>query len=928
MTLRRRDVLSRAALVGAVATAPGGALLARAAGIAPPGSGMAGAGQADVTVGWLDGAPPARDEGQCWGQPWPRGTAYARRGYHLVQPDGTVVPLQTWPLAWWPDGSVKWTGHAAPADAMRTAGGQVRPGPAPLPVPLVLSESEAEIAVTCAGVTWRVPRRGTALIASATQDGTVLLADVALTATAQDGPAAEPGESSRTEAFSGMVRRAIVEQGGPVRAVIRLEGDHRPAGSPAAEGWLPFSLRLYFHAGSRCVRIVHSLVFDGDPAVRFVKGLGLTGRVPLRGALHDRHVRFGGEDGGLWAEAVRPLTGLRRDPGEPFRAAQVAGRAVPPLETMAPVLRGRLDYVPAWGDFTLAQPNADGFTIVKRTAPGHGWVDVDGARRAPGFGYVGSPAGGVGFGLADFWQRAPVRLDIRDAASDTARFALWYHAPDAPAMDLRFYHDGLGMADYYRQNQGLDATYEDYEPGWGTAQGIARSTEFRLWALPATPPRAALAQMAQLVARPPRLIARSAAVHVAGLFGPWAAPDRSSPALAALEDRAQSELDFYLGQVEQRRWYGFWNYGDVMHSYDNDRHVWRYDIGGFAWDNSELSTDLWLWYAYLRTGRADLFRLAEAMCRHTGEVDVYHTGRFKGLGTRHGVQHWGDSSKQPRISNAAYRRIHYYLTADERSGDLMRALLGSEERLREIDIERKTGDVERPGGKPRPQRPAGQVEMAFGTVWSSLAAAWLAEWERTGDRRWRDRIVAGMESIAALPQRWFAGYAVYDLASGRFSGGETVRISHLNGAFGAFELHAELLELVDMPAYREAWLDYCEFYNAPAAAFTAKTGARVSPGGLRQGHARFTAYAAVHRRRPDLARRAWAEFAEQGDRPDRVASRPARRVDGADVLKPVDEIIGMSTNDAAQWGLGAIQLSALIGRFAPSPASPLSSGVS
>ena len=40
----------------------------------------------------------------------------------------------------------------------------------------------------------------------------------------------------------------------------------------------------------------------------------------------------------------------------------------------------------------------------------------------------------------------------------------------------------------------------------------------------------------------------------------------------------------------------------------------------------------------LRTGDAGLFRFAEAMTRHTGEVDVYHLGRFKGLGTRHGVQ--------------------------------------------------------------------------------------------------------------------------------------------------------------------------------------------------------------------------------------------------------------------------------------------------
>ncbi|WP_241089366.1 hypothetical protein, partial [Pseudomonas viridiflava] len=43
-------------------------------------------------------------------------------------------------------------------------------------------------------------------------------------------------------------------------------------------------------------------------------------------------------------------------------------------------------------------------------------------------------------------------------------------------------------------------------------------------------------------------------------------------------------FDFYRDEVEQRKWYGFWNYGDVMHTYDEQRHVWRYDVGGFAWD--------------------------------------------------------------------------------------------------------------------------------------------------------------------------------------------------------------------------------------------------------------------------------------------------------------------------------------------------------
>jgi hypothetical protein len=58
-----------------------------------------------------------------------------------------------------------------------------------------------------------------------------------------------------------------------------------------------------------------------------------------------------------------------------------------------------------------------------------------------------------------------------------------------------------------------------------------------------------------------------------------------------------------------------------------------------------------------------VFRFAEAMTRHTGEVDVHHFGRFAPLGSRHNVLHWGCSAKQLRISTAANRRYYYYSPA-------------------------------------------------------------------------------------------------------------------------------------------------------------------------------------------------------------------------------------------------------------------------
>lgn len=908
MAVNRRDFLMRTALAsGAVLGAPVVPAQAKVRRLAPA--------LVDAPIRWLDGAPPARHDGLTWGVPWPRGTKRAAATFAMRDAEGRSLPLQSWTTATWPDGSIKWTAHALPAGATPGAAPRIGPGRAPAPAEVIrVTEQADSIGVSTGPVRWQIAKSGANIIVSAHRGETEILRDISLVATAQDRPDGDGEETVTTRAYRSRITRATVEQRGPVRAVIRVEGTHEGGGRE----WLPFSLRLYFYAGGEGVRVVHSFIFDGDEYKDFIRGLGLAGRVPMRDLPYDRHIRFAGAGEGVWGEAVQPLTGLRRDPGKPFREAQVAGRKVPPAEQMAAAVRERLQYVPQWGDFTLSQPNPDGFAITKRTKKGHGWIEADGGGRANGLGFVGGPAGGAAFGMGDFWQLCPVRLDIRDAHTDAAAFTLWHHSPSAPAMDLRFYHDGLGMTDHAKENEGLDITYEDYEAGWGTPHGIARTTEFNLWALGETPSREAFAAMAGTVVKPPRLVPAPEHIHAAGVFGDWSLPDRSTPAKRAIEAQNDFLLRFYREQVEQRRWYGFWHYGDVMHTYDADRHVWRYDIGGFAWDNSELSPDLWLWYSFLRSGDPAVFRQAEAMTRHAGEVDVYHIGRFKGLGTRHGVQHWADSSKQPRVSNAIYRRIYYYLTADERVGDLMHALLDSDHALVHVDIGRKIGarrEAEQGNGAtvPASSLKPGEVAFSFGTSWCSLVGAWLTEWERTGNVRWRDRILAGMQSIGAMPKGWFAGGSNFDLATGRFTGkGDEVSISHLNSVFGAVEINSELFDLFDVPAYETAWLDYCEAYNAPPAEFAAKTGANPRGRNLRQGHSRLTAFAAKHRSSPALARRAWAEFFSGDAGLDMDVAARARRVQGAAVLKPVDEA-PVSTNGTAQWGLAAIQNLALAG---------------
>jgi hypothetical protein len=860
---------------------------------------VAATSAAGAPLAWLEGRPDV-SAGTTFGVPWPRGAFHKDQDFIVAGAAGDI-PAQTWPLAYWPDGSLKWTAHALGAAMRPDAALRVRPGTARARASeAVTVRRDADGYLAGTGVVdCAVPLRGPVLVRAIRRGGRDIARNVRLVALCDD----QPEGSTRRSEFESMVDKVTLEQEGPIRSVLKLEGRHRNK----ERDWLPFTVRLYLYAGAESVRIMHTFVFDGDEHKDFVRGIGLTFDVPMHDAMHDRHVRFAGENGGLWAEGVRNLTGLRRDPGADVRRAQLAGERCPPVSDK---VRPLLHLVPAWGDVSLSQLSADSFRIRKRTQAGCGWIEAAWGRRAPGCGYVGGVSGGVAFGLRDFWQRHPTQLDIRDAHTDTARATVWMWSPDAPAMDLRFYHDGMGMDSHAEELQGLDITYEDYEKGFGTPVGVARSSEITLWAFEATPPRERLVQVAQAVQTPPQLVPASAHILATEVFGTlWALPDRSTPARAAIEDQLDARFDFYRREVEQRHWYGFWDYGDIRHTYDADRHEWRYDVGGFAWDNSELSPDLWLWYSFLRTGRADVFRMGEAMIRHTSEVDTYHLGRFAGLGSRHNVQHWGCSAKQVRISTAVYRRFYYYLTGDERIGDIMREVLEADRKLDEVDPVRKLAN--QPPKGPYPAR------ISFGTDWASLVANWLAEWERSGSAHYRDKILTGMRDIAAMPHGFFNGDRMgYEPDTGHLHNmiGTKVKALHLNAVFGAVETFDELIRLTGDRAFEAAWLDYCELFNAPVEEQRRRLG---MPHGathaLYVGHSRLTAYAAWKRNDPALARRAWKEFAGEGK------PRPFRTVHvaGPDALNPVDEVAWVSTNETAQWGLAAIQNLALVGAALP-----------
>lgn len=273
-----------------------------------------------VPVRWLEGKAPVFLEGTTWGGPWPRGEQQPEQSFGLSARDGRELPVQAWPLAYWPDGSLKWTAHAVGPEAGGIDRLLLKPGQQSAAsgagVSVKVNEQGDAIEVDTGPVRWRLGKSGTDLIQAVERDGRTVLEGGRLVGLRQEGPDEGGAATPDREDFASRIESAVVEQDGPVRAVVRLEGKHE---TESGKAWLPFVVRLYFYGGSDNVRLMHTFIYDGDAERDFIKALGVRFAVPMSDEPHDRHVRFGGEGRGIWGEAVRGISGLRRDPGEEDR---------------------------------------------------------------------------------------------------------------------------------------------------------------------------------------------------------------------------------------------------------------------------------------------------------------------------------------------------------------------------------------------------------------------------------------------------------------------------------------------------------------------------------------------------------------------------------------------------------------------------------
>ncbi|MBQ8639670.1 MAG: hypothetical protein IJ468_10930, partial [Lachnospiraceae bacterium] len=846
-----------------------------------------------------------------WGCVWKKGQLTAESVFSALDETGKPVPIQSRVTAFWPDGSVKWSAHTADASGItgkvtviskqEAANPKTKSELAEVPGKRWRSQM---LACSCpegwqvdtGAISFLIPSRGDFFFCEMRAGATEVISHAESVLLLEERPKEGVFVQRR---YRGQIEKVELVENGPLFTVFRYEGIHV---NEEGEKRIPFILYLKAGRGSKKLLFTHTFVYDGDEEKEFLKGLGITFAVPLKGAVYNRHVKFGG-DYGYFHEACVGLLGGKVIPKDIYEQ-QMRGEFLDNSQSGMERVEGIYRDLPHWDRYDYFQDSVSHFGIRKKIADVNCcFLNCLDGMHAAGTAALGSENGSLLFGGRDFWERYPSGYTFEDLTGDQAKVTMWQWDPHAEAMDFRHY-----------ANRGYDRVYyEGYSWKGATPYGIGCTTE---WAVAyedcLIPSDETMGDFSEAVQNPPQYVCAPEIYHERKTFGYWSLPKRETPVESWLEEQLDRAFAFYRDEIRQRNWYGMFDYGDIMHSYDSSRHIWRYDMGGFAWDNTELVPTYWLWYMFLRTGRRDVFDMAERMCRHSSEVDVYHIGPMKGLGSRHNVRHWGCACKEVRIAMAGHHRFYYYLTGDYRLGEIFDSFQDAEFALLEVDPVRVFHEGEE---NPAP------THARSGPDWSSLCANWLVQWERFRDEGCRRKIMTGMEDIAKAPFGLVSGTDfAFDPESGHLTylGESASGGSHLQFCMGSSELWMELADLMETDDWKKLLIEFGAFYFLDQEERKRKTGGLVRREcSLMILASAMGAYSAAMSGNIELAQKVWKELLRSiAVRDDWNGFEGKKRMNCGN-RKELYEIEWIHTNFTAQWCLNVIVCLELIREWLP-----------
>lgn len=409
-------------------------------------------------------------------------------------------------------------------------------------------------------------------------------------------------DDAGVDASSAVIHQQFIEKGsGPLHAIVRIEGEYRyeRPDHPAS----PFVTYIHAYAGKSYLKVDHTITYTAKP----------DRSAPLEGRQHelvatqselliDEEARqndpgitepedmIGAAGFGLdyHIDGVIFRTGLRDgnwwDAGEPVFFEAPVGDAPgfsvfqtgPDPNGIPPVPVSSLDE--RLGGFYA---KIEGKEVIREAERVEGWIDLSDAER------------GVSIGIRNMLEAYPNELAV-DLEKGRIYAYIWPPNEDPKSFE-RWTSDPDG---------GMVANF---------AQGITKTTEVVLNFHDGSQDIEAVRSALEFVLDPPVAHAEPEWYRNSRVYGTFAVADNEIP---VLERGLQYKFDYMRFNQDWEPWYGKFDYGDMKLYFRGGRWV--------TWGNNEPAQDYQWWLNFMRTGdRAD-YLTAEAISRHTMDVDNLH----------------------------------------------------------------------------------------------------------------------------------------------------------------------------------------------------------------------------------------------------------------------------------------------------------------
>ncbi len=430
---------------------------------------------------------------------------------------------------------------------------------------------------------------------------------------------------------------------GPLHAILRIEGKYQYERDDNNSA--PFVTRIHAYAGKPYLRVLHTFTYTGEPdrhppvegqhaqiatsAENIVDEEALAGD-PRWTSPEDQIAGMGlGLDYRLEGPLTVRTAYQQGNWWEPD-SAQVYERRAPATDELSLVQTGPDSASFREGPHSSATERIDGFSA-RITADDAEQVD---ATQAPGWVTLTGEERGVSIGVRHFTEAYPKELTV-DIADEQLRAYAWSAAAQPMNFARGSSEEDGGMVDNFAQGltKTTEVVYRFHEADADPAE-VQRSLDYVL------DPSVAHA--------PPSWYAESRAY---GRLAP------RSDDFVAFERGMDYKFQWWRFNQQWEPWYGAFTYGDGKNYYFRNR--W------FEFSNNEPAQDYMWWQQFMRTGKRSYALAAEAMSRHTMDVDNTHWpahpdyrgdsnsaldwwnakedppgSPYVGMGRRHGDQHW------------------------------------------------------------------------------------------------------------------------------------------------------------------------------------------------------------------------------------------------------------------------------------------------